>query len=107
MSARYLAMAMGVATLSKCRQRHGALVIKHGKVLGSSPNKHRNDARIDYLNASVHAEVAALRKAGYPKRATVVVARINRSGEARLSKPCANCQQLLDDLKCDVLYTTS
>lgn len=105
MSARYLAMAMGVATQSRCRQRHGALVIKHGKVLGASPNLYRNDARIDWRNASVHAEAAALRRARYPKKATVVVARINRNGEARLSKPCVSCQALLDELKCNVIYT--
>lgn len=105
MSARYLAMAMGIATQSQCRQMHGALVVKHGKVLGASPNRYRNDARICHLNASVHAEIAALRRAGWPKKAKVYVARINKQGEARLSKPCIKCQAVLDELKCDVYYT--
>lgn len=103
---RFLSMAMGVATTSKCRMKHGAIVVKHGHVLGSSPNLWKNDPKnVDFQHASVHAEIAALRKAGWPKKVDLYVARVNGNGESRLSKPCANCQAVLDEMKIRVVYT--
>jgi hypothetical protein len=103
---RFLSMAMGVATTSKCKMKHGAVVVKHGHVLGSSPNLWKNDPKnVDHIHSSVHAEIAALRKAGWPTKVDVYVARVNNLGESRLSKPCANCQVVLDEMKCKVVYT--
>lgn len=103
---RFLDMARGVATTSKCRMKHGALVVKHSRVLGSSPNIKKNDPLyVDYQFSSIHAEVAALRKAGWPVKATVYVARVNRDGESRLSMPCANCEAVLERLRCRVFWT--
>lgn len=104
---RFLTMAMGVALSSKCRMKHGAVVVKHGRILGSSPNLWKNDPKnVHYKHASVHAEMAALRKAGWPTKVTVYVARVNGKGESRLSKPCANCQVVLDEMKIKVVYTS-
>lgn len=103
---KFLDMAMGVALTSECRMKHGAVVVKHGHVLGFSANIWRNNPKnVDPEFCSVHAEIAALRKAGMPKKATVYVARVNNHGEPRLSKPCANCQEVLDGLKAKVYYT--
>lgn len=103
---RYLVMALGVASTSTCRYKHGAVIVKHGKVLATATNKTRNNPKyIDWRQSSVHAEIAALRKAGWPKRATVYVARTNNQGEARLSKPCATCQEVLDSFRCKVVFT--
>jgi deoxycytidylate deaminase len=103
---RFLQMAMGVALESKCRFRHGAVVVKHGTVLGSSPNIYKNDPKnVDYQHSQIHAEIAALKKAGWPSRVTVYVARVNGFGTARLSKPCANCQEVLDAHKVKVVWT--
>lgn len=103
---RYLEMAMGIATLSSCRMKHGAVVVKHGKVLGSATNRTKNNPRyVDWRYSSIHAEIAAMKKAGWPKRATVYVARVNNFGEARLSKPCLNCQEVLDAFRCKVEWT--
>ena len=56
---------------------------------------------------SVHAEVDALRNVKDAVGATVYVARINRQGEQRLSKPCLSCQQYLDKRGIKrVVYTT-
>lgn len=103
---RFLQMAMGVALGSGCKFRHGAVVVKHGTVLGSSPNIWKNDPK--YVNpkfCQIHAEIAALKKAGWPRRATVYVARVNGSGTSRMSKPCANCQEVLDSFKAKVMWT--
>lgn len=99
-------MAMGVALESGCKFRHGALVVRHGTILGSSPNRWKNDPKyVDYKHSQIHAEIAALKKAGWPSKVTVYVARINGKGEPRLSKPCANCQEVLDANKAKVVWT--
>jgi cytidine deaminase len=103
---RYLEMAKGVALTSKCRYKHGAIVVKHGHVLGSGVNVTKNSPRyVDWRYSSVHAEIAAMKKAGWPKRATIYVARVNNHGEARMSKPCPNCQEVLDEFRCKVEWT--
>lgn len=104
-----MAMALGVALTSRARFRHGAVVVRGGKVVGVSPNIQKNNPEfVDWRFSSIHAERAAMRKAGWPKRAIVYVARINRAGNmARFSKPCMECQRMLDELKCSVVYTKS
>lgn len=105
-SKRFLNMAAGVATQSLCRMKHGAVVVKHSKVLGASPNIEKNNPRyVGWQYASVHAEERALRRAGFPKNATVYVARVNNFGQIRLSKPCDACQELIDSLQCKVVWT--
>jgi deoxycytidylate deaminase len=105
---RFLQMAMGVALESECKFRHGAIVVKHGHILGSSPNVQKNDTMyFDHKHSQIHAEIAAMKKAGWPTKATIYVARVNGHGEARLSKPCANCQEVLDNHRIKVVYTKS
>lgn len=103
---RYLLLACGVALTSDARMKHGAVVFKHGKVIGVSPNRVKNDPRyVDWKHSSVHAELAAMRRAGWPKKATVYVARVNRHGVQRNSKPCIKCQDMLDAFNCRVYWT--
>jgi len=105
---RFLTMAMGVALGSKCKFRHGAVVVKHGTILGSSPNLYKNDPRnVNPKHCQIHAEIAAMKRAGWPSKATVYVARLGgaKSVEPRLSKPCANCQEVLDAYKAKVVWT--
>ena len=103
---RFLDMAVGVAMTSNCRMKHGAVVVKSGRVLGVSPNVQKNNPRyIDFKFCSVHAEIRALRKAGFPRKATVYVARVNNLGERRLSQPCNGCMSLIEELNCKVVWT--
>ena len=44
---------------------------------------------------SVHAEQDALSRCGDPKGAILYVARIGRSGNVGLAKPCGSCQRKL------------
>lgn len=105
---RFLDMACGVALESACKFRHGAVVVKHGHILGSSTNVQKNDPLyVDWKHSQIHAEIAAMKKAGWPTKATIYVARVNGKGEARLSKPCANCAEVLDQFKMKVIYTES
>lgn len=102
---RFLNRAMGVAMTSTCRWKHGAVITKGSKILAWSPNLFRNDSTVDYEGASFHAEDAALRelcrvtgqtyRRGDFRGYTAYVARVNRLGEPRLSRPCKGCWTLL------------
>lgn len=109
MNNRFLDVAVGIALTSKCRMKHGCIVVKHNRILGISPNVYRNDPRNvanRHLNyCSIHAEARAIRKAGFPKKAIVYVARVNRQGERRYSRPCEGCMSLIEELNCKVIHT--
>lgn len=103
---RFLEMAKGVALTSKCKFQHGAIVVKHGHVLGASPNVQKNDPKyVEFEHSQVHAEIRAMQKAGWPTKATVYVARVNGNGESRLSKPCANCAAVLASYRCRAVWS--
>lgn len=103
---RFLDMAAGVALESECKFRHGAVVVKHGHILGSGPNIQKNDPKfVDHKYSQLHAEIVAMKRAGWPTKGTIYVARVNGLGENRLSKPCANCQEVLDSYKMKVVHT--
>lgn len=105
-TSRFLRMAEGVACTSKCKFRHGAVVVRHGHVLGVGCNVQKNDPKyVDHEHSQIHAEIVAMKRAGFPYRATIFVARVNGNGESRLSKPCANCQEILDQYRCKVVWT--
>jgi tRNA(Arg) A34 adenosine deaminase TadA len=83
--------AIKAAELSDCRMRHGAVVARRS-VVAIAANRYRNHPKIAPVReCSVHAEVAAIRAAGNTRRATLAVARINRRGIQRMSKPCPRC----------------
>ena len=81
--------ALEVARQSKCATRMGAVIVKHGKILGESCNYGCGDA-------GVHAEYAAVhnvfQKGLRPKDlwgARIIVAGILKSGNfVRTARPC-------------------
>ncbi|MET9419033.1 hypothetical protein ABZY03_33620 [Streptomyces klenkii] len=88
-------LAIKQAAKSRCRYRFGAVIVKGGRPLAISSNIARNDPRIDYRNASVHAEEAVVRRATITRRAIIYVARINSRGEPMIARPCPRCQRVL------------
>lgn len=96
--------------------RHGAVLVRGGSVLSTGINRNRNhplvfdpieDARD---SASTHAEMVALRKR-WPatlRGATLYVARINKAGESRMSRPCNRCYMELvrAEIK-EIVFTTN
>ena len=76
--------------------KHGAVIVKGGRVLSTGVNKERNHPLIvssEHIktHCSVHAEVDALKKAGDVRGATMYVARVNKTGQERNSRPCKYC----------------
>lgn len=99
----YLSVARYCATKSTAKNTHGAVVVKGGRVLSTGWNKNRNHPAIvspEHIktDCSYHAEEVAIREAGEDnvRGAVIYVARINRKGHDRDSKPCPKCASLIE-----------
>lgn len=110
----FLSVARYLASKSESKQKHGAIVVKGGSVLGTGYNKDRNhpdNVSPEHIktHCSVHAEVEAIRDAGWNvKGAVLYVARVNRFGEDRYSKPCDRCEVVISETQIKkVIYTGS
>jgi len=94
----FLDLALRVAESSDCKQQHGAVVVKGGRVMAVGVNKFRNDPAFvpsDTGNRrgtifSVHAEVSALSRVANPRGCTIYIARVS-NGASAFSRPCDNC----------------
>jgi deoxycytidylate deaminase len=110
----FLAVAKYFAAKSQSRQRHGAIVVKSGRVLGTGYNKNKNNpmqVSPEHIktHCSRHAEVEAIRDAGFAVDGAILyVARVNRQGKTLNSKPCNYCQAVIESTQIKkVIYTES
>lgn len=85
-----IARAIQYAEKSRHRVRVGALVAS-GKQTSGACNRERNDPRLGYLDASIHAEIGALRRATSSVGGTMYVARLGAKGSLLPSFPCPRC----------------
>lgn len=108
MSSRPLDAAIAMSRLSKCRHKHGAVLIKSGQVLAAATNLIVGDTTdTTWRTAQLHAEEIVLRIAGTrAKGATLYVARTNLKGETRLSLPCQRCASKIERAKIRRVVTT-
>ena len=89
----FLARAITIAEQGTERHRHGAIVVKGGRVIGLGVNtfrNHANNVTNPARESSYHAEINAMGSASV-KGATVYVARLTRTDRVGVSKPCFNC----------------
>jgi deoxycytidylate deaminase len=107
-------MARYLAARSSARKKHGAIVVKSGRVLGVGFNKDRNSPFTlspEHIkkHSSRHAEIEAIRDANWNvKGATIFVARVNNQGIDRDSKPCSLCDAIITETQIKkVIYTRS
>lgn len=108
----YLSVARYFASKSKSNKKHGAVVVKSGRVVGTGYNKDRNSPFIvspEHIkpHCSRHAEVEAIKEAkGNAFGAVLYVARVNNQGLDRNSKPCKLCEQVINQSNIKkVIYT--
>lgn len=104
---RFLLKAIDIAKTSRCRYRHGAVVVSNGQVVSMATNKIVGDPEKAWRKAHIHAEIAALTAAGQRAiGATLYVARVNAQGLTRDSKPCKKCEGFIEKYKIgSVIYT--
>lgn len=95
---KYLEKALETAKTSKCRYKHGCVVVsKRGKILAVATNKRVANPQTNWRSSHIHAEFAALIAAGKEAhRGVVYVARVSPSGRPAPSQPCKKCQGLIE-----------
>ena len=113
---RYIELAKRVAEQSNYGKfRHGAVLVKGNSVRSVSCNKHRHcsfGARFrkeGFGEATLHAELGAIlgMDRSVTQGADVYVARINKEGEARISKPCSMCEAAMRHVGVRRVYYTN
>lgn len=109
----FINTARSLAEKSEEKKKHGAIVVKSGRVVGHGFNKFKNNIEIIpeeliKVHCSRHAEEVAIKNAGQnAKGATLYVARVNNNGFDRESKPCKICSKIIKDSGIKrVVYTT-
>jgi deoxycytidylate deaminase len=82
------------------KQKHGCVVVRGGSILSVGTNKFKNHPAYvhEFDKCSVHAEIDALSRVSDARGADIYVARINRAGVERLSRPCVPCYKRLHNL---------
>lgn len=86
-----------LAKKSNMKHKHGALILKHGEIIGEGTNK-----IVDFMchQYSIHSEVAAIlslkrqhRNKKFLEDAILIVVRVtgNMHQNFRMSSPCENC----------------
>lgn len=85
MKLKAIQVAENEALSSSMHQRHGAVVMKNGKIIGVGHNK----AKCKW--PSIHAEMDAIKSSGDVTDGHVYVVRVSSCGEMRNSKPCNLC----------------
>lgn len=96
---RYLDIAANLAMSSNViRYKHGAVIVKGGRILSTGINKFKNDPKVFNEDikkikdsSHVHAEVDAIRKVSDVRGAKIYIARVNKNGGRGLSRPCDSC----------------
>jgi deoxycytidylate deaminase len=104
--ARFMSLAKNVARQSEFSDyRHGAILVKGGSIISTSPNKDSfcsfgarfRNSQNQPGRATRHAEIGAILglDRSITDGATLYVARIGKADEFRMSKPCQMCESTL------------
>lgn len=91
------------------KPHHFAFGYHRNKLLAIGTNSYDETSSVNYFNRkfgteyyAIHAELDLIKKLWgkihIDKSLKVVILRTNRFGQLRISKPCSNCQTLLDGL---------
>lgn len=115
-SRRIEGIVHSLASSSPSSHRVGCVLLRKGRIISSATNlegkTHPYQSRLatqagEPYRVSLHAEIRALIRAGNRVADTLVVARVNKSGNLCLSKPCAVCQlAILESGIRNVYYST-
>ena len=108
-----LNVALGVAIAEAIRSehnvKHGAVLVKKGKIIQSGRNQYCGMERIRHFNSriwSIHAEMNIL--AGLPRNMTrgadIMVVRVNSRGDIVNSKPCHICMSMIKNAGCRKVF---
>ena len=86
--------AINKAGQSSCIHKVSAIGLdKNGQYVDSAINKRRFFKH----GGGIHAEIELIRKCG-PRLKTIILCRVNESGECLPIDPCIHCQKVIDKL---------
>lgn len=110
----FLSLAAKVAESGNMSYKHGAVIVKGGRVVSVGINKWRISPEMaskekEYNpNMTYHAEADAIsRVSGDLSGAVIFVARINKKGLWSFSRPCNRCMKLINSAGIKkIIYTT-
>lgn len=114
-SDNFLDLAVETAKSSPSRRRIGAVLLKKSKVVATAVNLEKKSHPLQAKFAKrvglcekiyLHAEVSALIKAREDAD-TIVVARVDKQGKLRNSKPCPICSFALEQAGITNIYYTT
>ena len=104
-----LGVAIAEATRSRHDFKHGAVIVKKGKIIQSGRNQYCGMDRIRHFNRriwSIHAEMNVL--GGLPRNITkgsdIMVVRVNSLGDIVNSKPCHICMSMIQAAGCRKVF---
>lgn len=111
----FLQLAIETAKMSPSRRKIGAVLLKKSKVIATAVNLEKKSHPFQAKLAKrvglcekiyLHAEVSALIKAREDAD-TIIVARIDKQGKLRNSKPCPICSFALEQQGIQNIYYTT
>lgn len=94
---KFLKQAVEEACKSKHTTKVGAIIFDKSKIISkgyNNPHRHVRNLKVKYQKwmNSIHADVAAIIAAKTDlKNLSMLVVRVNKSNQLRLSKPCKYC----------------
>ena len=106
----HVIVASKYASRSEHSEKHGAVMIKNGKVVATARNQYCSKKKLSHFHStriwSVHAEMSLA--ASVPKHvakgSTVCVVRVNKNGQLVNSEPCEMCKKILIKLNVKNVY---
>jgi deoxycytidylate deaminase len=113
---RIAQIVQDLASSSPSSHRVGCVLLRKGRIICSATNlegkTHPYQSRLacqagEPYRVSLHAEIRALIRAGDRPADTLVVGRVNKSGNLCLSKPCAVCQLAIGESGIQDVYYSS
>ena len=122
---RLIEIAKSLQNFRTGRSLHCAFILNKNQLLVSSVNSYRKlhpyhrfgvykplKENAEFYKSGVHAEISALSQ--YTNKfgnsdfsgLTIFVVRLSKNGEEMLSKPCGNCQRVLDSFNFKAILWT-
>tara|TARA_R110000824_G_scaffold12623_10_gene55379 strand:+ start:32438 stop:32803 length:366 start_codon:yes stop_codon:yes gene_type:complete len=94
--------------------KHGAILLRGGKIINTSCNKNNHCAfgsrfrQRDEGTPTLHAEIGCILNLDRSTTAgaTMLVVRVGKTGEYRMSKPCSMCREVLKHVGIKKVYYT-
>ncbi len=107
---KFIQIAIEEANKSNHRQKVGCIIFDKKRIISKGHNYAQKSVKklhpkFQRFPFSIHAEVDTIIKAKTDLKGTsILVIRVNKNNQFRLSKPCSNCQEYIKYIKIKKVY---